>query len=988
MCLLLTMRKSLLVSFLLIHYFLLSQNNKIAINPFENAQFRNYNLSNFLPSENCFKTVQSEDGSIWIASLHGISRFNGYHWNHFQQESKNVKAKIGSNWVMDIFAYKNKLWFHSDREANFIDIKSQVVKRLNNKEKGWGKIFYSGNKTYISNWKGIRVYEEKKAVIKIKHSENLSHICFINVGKKVIGFTEDKTGFYLIENNALVFKSLKKNGKIINNQITAICELNNRILVATTNNGVVSVDIKTGEYFTVLSKSKLYDVKISSIEKYFYNNTWYVLIGTKGNGFQVFDFKGNKVSESLPQAELPNETICSSYINHIFVDAQKGIWVSSDKGVSYFHPNFQNYKTYFFYRNNILNENSTLNAIQQLDKNKFLIGTEDKGLFLHDISTNKSLKIELLANFSTIIATEDFSESEYLVASTTLIGLFNKKTMQLKTFNQSFGKILCAKKLTKNWIGVGSNLGAFIYSISENKIVFQEKKEPTKNGAEVMCKDIFLDKNNQLWILRFFNGLEKLEFKTGKKVFLTSKKVINIGTDFHNISYNPFLQEIYVSSSAGIFIHSLMDDKKQKHLKTSNGLNGDFVVGCLFNPLDRKLYYSTPSGLYQYDGNKKCSYLLSLIKGYRQKSQNQLIINNDNELIFTVSNYFAKFRLNAIVSNFPEKPSLEKVETTGKVLLTNHHRLSASENSLRFQFVSKNFVQLGNFQLAYKIPKISNEWLEITDGKLDLIGLKANDYSVYFRNTDLSSGKVSALNVFQFSIASPFYSTWWFVGLIILLIAFTLFFFFRIKFKNQEKVLHTRMQLSRDLHDELGANVSSIQIMASMLSKNTEKEHPNQPFVQNIATFSKQINETINDIIWNVNPRFDTMNELWLRMKRYASQTFEAAGISVIFNENVSFEQILIDQTTKYHIYLLFKETVNNSAKYSNAKEVEIHFFADKKMFSYTINDNGIGFDFDKVKSNGNGLQNILKRAEEINGVLTIESSLGNGTKIQLVKHI
>ena len=63
---------------------------------------QNYKMSNGLPSNFCYKTLQDRSGYIWFATYNGLARFDGYHFKYFQQQSKNKTDKLPSNWVIDI----------------------------------------------------------------------------------------------------------------------------------------------------------------------------------------------------------------------------------------------------------------------------------------------------------------------------------------------------------------------------------------------------------------------------------------------------------------------------------------------------------------------------------------------------------------------------------------------------------------------------------------------------------------------------------------------------------------------------------------------------------------------------------------------------------------------------------------------------------------------------------------------------------------------
>ena len=97
---------------------------------FENAKFENFTIENGLPSDFCLKTCESPDHSIWVASMHGIAKFNGFKWDYFQQESSSKSKRIGSNWVMDIFPTSSKIWYHTDKDVGYIDLKKFKIYRI------------------------------------------------------------------------------------------------------------------------------------------------------------------------------------------------------------------------------------------------------------------------------------------------------------------------------------------------------------------------------------------------------------------------------------------------------------------------------------------------------------------------------------------------------------------------------------------------------------------------------------------------------------------------------------------------------------------------------------------------------------------------------------------------------------------------------------------------------------------------------------------
>jgi ligand-binding sensor domain-containing protein len=129
---------------------------------FENAKFENFTIENGLPSDFCLKTCESPDHSIWVASMHGIAKFNGFKWDYFQQESSSKSKRIGSNWVMDIFPTSSKIWYHTDKDVGYIDLKKFKTVPISTISNGWGKLTSSKNDVFVSTWKGIIKYNKKK----------------------------------------------------------------------------------------------------------------------------------------------------------------------------------------------------------------------------------------------------------------------------------------------------------------------------------------------------------------------------------------------------------------------------------------------------------------------------------------------------------------------------------------------------------------------------------------------------------------------------------------------------------------------------------------------------------------------------------------------------------------------------------------------------------------------------------------------------------
>lgn len=205
-----------------------------------------------------------------------------------------------------------------------------------------------------------------------------------------------------------------------------------------------------------------------------------------------------------------------------------------------------------------------------------------------------------------------------------------------------------------------------------------------------------------------------------------------------------------------------------------------------------------------------------------------------------------------------------------------------------------------------------------------------------------------------------------------------------------------RSRLSRDLHDDIGSTLSSINILSRTAQHNLNHSNPDKIrfTLEKINERSQRLLDNMHDILWKINPGNDTFEEVMSRMREYATTILEAKGIDYSFNFPKEVLNCKLNMEVKNNMYLIFKEAINNLSKYSRASHAQLSLTFDEKHIYLKIEDNGDGFeikssekDFSSsspVKSGGAGLQNMRHRALEMKGTINITSEIGKGTKIEL----
>jgi signal transduction histidine kinase len=213
------------------------------------------------------------------------------------------------------------------------------------------------------------------------------------------------------------------------------------------------------------------------------------------------------------------------------------------------------------------------------------------------------------------------------------------------------------------------------------------------------------------------------------------------------------------------------------------------------------------------------------------------------------------------------------------------------------------------------------------------------------------------------------------------------------KIKAEQKLLRDRLAISQDLHDSIGSTLSSIAVysqVAKIHGARNEHDDMNE-MLERISAASGETVVEMNDIVWALNPQNDSMEKIVQRMESFAKPLAAARNIHFDFIYNTSLLDLSLNMSVRKNLYLIFKEAVNNSIKYSGAKDLIVSLLPKEQILELKIYDNGIGFNIestikDKQSSlSGNGLINLYKRASEINGQLDILSNSNNGTTIILL---
>jgi len=204
------------------------------------------------------------------------------------------------------------------------------------------------------------------------------------------------------------------------------------------------------------------------------------------------------------------------------------------------------------------------------------------------------------------------------------------------------------------------------------------------------------------------------------------------------------------------------------------------------------------------------------------------------------------------------------------------------------------------------------------------------------------------------------------------------------KIAEQNALLAVRNNIAKDLHDEIGSALTSIKILSEVSGKNLYRDQvKTSSYLQKIAEQSGKMQQGMSDIVWAIRPDNDKLENMVVRMREYISHTLEPKNIQTIFtiDEDVLSRHIGMQQRRDF--LLIFKEAINNTAKYAAADCVQVSLCLEGHHIKMRISDNGKGFDTAKLTSSS-GLKNMRHRAEALNGRFAVSATPGKGTAIEI----
>jgi signal transduction histidine kinase len=201
----------------------------------------------------------------------------------------------------------------------------------------------------------------------------------------------------------------------------------------------------------------------------------------------------------------------------------------------------------------------------------------------------------------------------------------------------------------------------------------------------------------------------------------------------------------------------------------------------------------------------------------------------------------------------------------------------------------------------------------------------------------------------------------------------------------QEKAiseLKIRDQVGRDLHDDLGAGLSALKLKCEMALR-MEKDPSKVQSFRSISHLSKEIMESMRQVIWSLNMDLDSLDDLVVYMTNYARNYLAENHVVLELRKDDHWPDISLSPEQRRNVFLVVKEALHNTVKHADATKVEFHIHW-KDGLNVKLKDNGIGMKSSNTSFRGNGLKNMNKRLSDLGSVLNISGEKGTEVSFRL----
>lgn len=763
---------------------------------------------------------------------------------------------------------------------------------------------------------------------------------------------------------------------------------------------LISGEVSVLNLATQLNTNLAGTALIYNISKGVNNNLW-----VENNGFGLVEIDLLHFENGIKsQFWNKNSSIPTNNCTNILEDKDGLIWfLSVGKGLIKTEKIKTNFTTIYPGNRNLNTPNTNIRSLCEYSPNKLAIGALE-GSFLMDIGNNATGEYQLL-NTNFYNDKLPISNVTLGVNGTVLLSNWQSRSLMVIDPAKETSLLLINKKEQKDIESAfrcSLNEQNSIYFGTANNSIYVANKNSLNSYNDLVeikvKRDRFSNNMGILFCLKKYshdkiligsrNGL--YEYCITNDSLISFKNKIESNTELLNTDIRCLhLQDsnLWIGTNGDGLVRLNLFTKEVKNYKKVHGLSDDFIYTLLEDHYG-KLWMGTNAGINSFDPSTENFQFFSRKDGveFSEFNTNAACQLSNGQMAFGGVNGFVLFHPDSL--NYTSKPFpifLTHIYVNNiSVKVDTSYFLNYDQNYLSFQFAALTYLRNEELQYAYKMTGLDDEWISSGNRRFTTYAnLLPGTYHFLVRCTDPNGMWNKEILKVSITIKKPWFKEWYAYltySIIVLSFGYSIYHFRRLQ---RLKLQAIRDNIARDLHDEIGSNLSSISIFNEVAKESAAKNADNlQSVLNKIGEYAQISQEGMNDIVWMIDSKNERFENIFIKMRTLAAETIGAGNYVLSIHFDESLNGLKLPMGKRKNFYLIFKEAINNLLKYSHCTHVSIKVQKSEHFIFLTIEDDGIGFILNETR--GNGLTNMRKRAQELNGELSIDSSPNKGTRIHL----
>ncbi len=963
--------------------------------------FTHLSTTNGLLSNQVNSVTQDDQGFIWIGSIDGIQRYDGYRFVSFRHQPDNPLS-IPSNPVSQLLLDNQaRLWvLLEDGRAGIFDTRKFVFREAvviadpDNtypalaKElytDSWGNVFLLHKRKELYRWdeekhefRIIRFRSDQKEHLRIEslaQQKGTGDYWISFYGKGLFRYYTiqgqwNHPGNFLEENPVAQLQYVKT-------PYNLYCDQKGRLWFQSWP-GVTPLigcfDLVTLQL--VMKDFALHDQIQSYLETHRFFETRDSTIWVGGVNVFARYHEADCQFEVVHNGYTSDRSISFGSVTSLHEDHQQNIWVgTNNNGVFRFNPD-EEYFTNISHINRLKQRRGlgSPTSYMPLNDQTTLVAYWGDGLYRYDSLWNEiPLHIKGISddNELSIWSMYRSLRDNTIWMSTQPAGIWQ--------FNEALGEIhpketsllpqntirqIAEDKKGNLWLGM-HGVGVYRWNAQKGKIRFGDGLEKYNIIPRTNVNKITIDAHGIVWIATSSAGAYAIDPETDRVITYLHKDAKKPGLQLPEegcasiLEYNDSLMVIATSRSLHLFNRQRETLSDFMH----SGLMSGYLTAM---EKDRQgyLWVTTTSGLYRVSMNNKIILRFNRQDGLEDEvftlaSSCQL---PDGRLVFGASEKFIAFDPGSIRFNTEQIPevTISAIRVDNQAILVDSLlrrdgiELRYKENALEFEFSTLQFTN--PYPVFYKMEGLDEDWRRATTHTAVYSYLPPGNYRLLLKAED-TEGKEGNIREIPVSVTPPFWKAWWFYSILFLGVMTILYFFDKERIRRKEAIHQMRTGIANNLHNEIHVALNNINILSEMARLKAGKDPAKaMEYLEQINAKSQDMMHSMDDILWTVAPENDSMIRIVERMEEYVEKlrSRDQADIDLLIDDKVV--TLSLDMRIRQIILRLFKNLVDNLLK-TGGDHCHIHLGWEKNNLDFDI-------EFDTTRTDLQELNNLLFRQD------------------------